>query len=224
MVWVLFLRSPCQWLMRMPNPRLPISKGVHGARAPCSARISAPSCIGSAADFGSVTSRWPSGERSWLLGANLTTDLGPHRVRLDAGANFGHLCLLLIADPEVALDNKSQDLDLLAQWSFRDDQWAPFVGWRTSSVSIDRGRQWQENLLLGASGKLPSVVTNRIQGRFGLELIFTIVRHGEGFEPEWFSIASDRHRRDLVSIDLFLRFDYVSPIHRNTDARRVARR
>jgi len=149
-------------------------------------------------------------DRSWHLGTKVSTDLGPHRIRAGGGVRFKQLSVTLITDPKVFIDNSEQDLDLVVEWKFRADRWAPLIGWRTSSVSIDRGRHWQEHLLVGATGTLPALLDGHVRSQFGAELVFTTIRHGDGFETEWFSIASDRHLRDLVSINLFLRFDYVS--------------
>jgi len=149
-----------------------------------------------------------NGER---IGTKVTTDIGPHRIRLGVGAQVAQVSVTLITDPKVFIDNSEQDLDLIVEWKFPSNRWSPLIGWRTSSVSIDRGRHWQEHLLIGASGLLPPLLWGHVRGQFGTEMVFTTIRHGDGFETEWFSVESDRHVRDLVSINLFLRFDYVTP-------------
>jgi len=141
-------------------------------------------------------------------GLNLRTDTGVHRVRIDAGLRLGPVDLTAVLDPKVFIDRRQNDSDLLAEYMFRPDGWAALAGWRLTQISIDRGTQFHHMLLLGASGGLPRLF-EVVFPRFGIELEANVLRHGGGLETDGISLASERHYLDLLSVNLFLRFDYA---------------
>lgn len=151
-------------------------------------------------------------EHAWHVGLNLRSDWGPHRIRVGGGARLGRLALNVVLDPTVIIDNNQNDIDAFGEWMFSPGGWAALAGWRTSSISIDRGRQWQQHLLIGASAGLPPLLDGRIRARIGSELVLSVVRHGQDLPTDWFSIKSQRHYRDLISVNLFLRFEYAAPL------------
>jgi hypothetical protein len=146
---------------------------------------------------------------SWSLhaGPNLRTDIGPHRVRLDVGVQHAAWSLTLVVDPKVVVQGTQNDGDVLVEREIRS-QWWVLAGWRTSWISIDRGRQWQHSLLLGGTAELPRLLGGRIVPRGGLELQATTLRHGNGLPTQWISFASQRDYQDLLSVNLFLRLHY----------------
>ena len=146
--------------------------------------------------------------RLWHTGLNLRTDTGAHRVRVDAGVRLGPIDLTAVLDPKVFIDRRQNDSDLVAEYMFRPDGWAALAGWRFTQVSIDRGTQFHHMVLVGVSGGLPRLL-GAIYPRFGLELEANVLRHGAGLETDGISLASERHYLDLVSANLFLRFDYA---------------
>ena len=150
-------------------------------------------------------------DRLWHTGVNLRTDTGTHRVRVDLGVRVGPVDLTAVLDPKVFIDRRQNDTDLLAEYMFRPDGWAALAGWRLTQISIDRGTQFHHMLLLGVSGGLPRLF-EVIFPRFGLELEANVLRHGSGLETDTISVASERHYRDLLSVNLFLRFDYAGEI------------
>lgn len=150
-------------------------------------------------------------DRTWHSGVNLRTDTGTHRVRLDAGVRLGPVDLTAVLDPKVFIDRRQNDTDLVAEYMFRPDGWALLGGWRLTQISIDRGTHYHHMLLLGVSGGLPRLF-EVVFPRFGFEFEANVLRHGSGLETDTISIASERHYRDLLSVNLFLRFDYAGEI------------
>jgi len=147
-------------------------------------------------------------DHDWHSGLNLRTDTGTHRVRLDAGLRLGPIDVTAVLDPKVFVDRRQNDSDLIAEYMFRPDGWAAMMGWRLTQLSIDRGTQFHHMLLLGVSAGLPRLL-EVIVPRFGLEFEANVLRHGAGLESDTLSLASEREYRDLLSINLFLRFDYA---------------
>lgn len=135
-----------------------------------------------------------------------------HRVRVDVGARRGALAATLVVDPKVFIDPLQNDTDLLLEWIPRPGGWAPMLGYRLTQSSIDRGRQFHDILLLGASAGLPALVDGRVRGRFGFELELTILRHGAGVETEVLSFASSRAIIDLLSVNSYLRLEYAGAL------------
>lgn len=149
---------------------------------------------------------------SWSAGLNLRSDYGAHRVRIATGLHIGRLAGTLVLDPKVLFDTRQNDVDLLVEWSFAPGGWAALAGYRLTQVSIDRGKQFHHELLLGVTAGLPTILGRRVRNRFGVELEVSMARHGDGLDTEWFSIESDRHFRDLLSLNLFLRSEFTSPL------------
>jgi hypothetical protein len=147
-------------------------------------------------------------DHDWHTGLNLRTDTGTHRVRLDAGLRLGTVDVTAVLDPKVFIDRRQNDTDLVAEYMFRPDGWAAMAGWRLTQISIDRGTQFHHMLLLGVSAGLPRFL-EVIVPRFGFEFEANVLRHGDGLESDTLSLASERDYRDLLSINLFLRFDYA---------------
>jgi len=190
--------------MRIDPARLPVAVAVAIAVAVAMTFSSAPGYA--------EVAPGDSTPRGWYAGINLRTDYGTHRVRAGGGVRFGRLATTLVLDPKVLYDSKQQDIDGLAEWMFKRGGWSGLCGWRVTQLSIDRGTQYHHNLLLGTSGGLPALAGGTVRARFGLELEATILRHGAGIETDWISLASERHVRDLLSANLFLRFEYAAPL------------
>jgi hypothetical protein len=147
----------------------------------------------------------------WSVGLALRSDYGAHRVRIPVGVHNAHFAATLVVDPKVFVDTKQNDVDLLAEWFPVRGGWAALGGYRLTQISIDRGVQFQHEILLGATASLPEL-SRRTQVRFGMEVEITMLRHGDGLDVEWFSVESDRHFRDLLSLNLFLRISYTSAL------------
>ncbi len=150
-------------------------------------------------------------DRGWFAGLNLRTDYGSHRFRITTGVHKGRLAGTIVLDPKVLFDARANDVDVLTEWSFAPGGWAALGGYRLTQVSIDRGVQYHHEMLIGLTAGLPALADRRIRMRFGIEVELSMARHGDGLDTEWFSIDSDRHFRDLVSLNLFLRAEYTSP-------------
>lgn len=151
-------------------------------------------------------------DRGWFAGLNLRTDYGSHRFRITTGLHRGPLAGTVVIDPKVLFDTRANDVDLLTEWSFAPGGWAALGGYRLTQVSIDRGVQYHHEVLFGITAGLPALADRRIRTRFGIEVELSMARHGDGLDTEWFSVDSDRHYRDLVSLNLFLRAEYTSPL------------
>jgi hypothetical protein len=147
-------------------------------------------------------------DHDWHTGVNLRTDTGTHRVRVDAGLRLGTVDLTAVLDPKVFIDRRQNDTDLVAEYMFRPDGWAAMAGWRLTQLSIDRGTQFHHMLLLGVTAGLPRFL-EVVVPRFGFEFEANVLRHGDGLDADTLSLASERDYLDLVSFNLFLRFDYA---------------
>lgn len=150
-------------------------------------------------------------DRAWHTGLNLRTDMGTHRVRIDAGVRLGPVDLTAVLDPKVFVDRRQNDTDLLAEYMFSPDSWAVLAGWRLTQISIDRGTHFHHMALIGATGGLPRLF-EVVFPRFGFEIEANVLRHGTGLETDTISFASERHYRDLLSVNFFLRLDYAGEI------------
>jgi hypothetical protein len=150
-------------------------------------------------------------DRVWHTGLNLRTDVGTHRVRVDLGARLGRFDITAVLDPKVFIDHRQNDTDLLAELMFTPDGWAELAGWRLTQISIDRGRHFHHHLLLGFSAGLPRLFET-IHPRFGFEFEANVMRHGSGLETDFIALSSERHYKDLLSVNLFLRLDYGGEI------------
>ncbi len=148
---------------------------------------------------------------AWQVGVQVSSDSDTQQARVDGGVHLGAWKLGLVVDAQPFADG-SDDLDATVEFHPSSDAWGLLGGWRTCSISIEQGRQWHQQLLLGATGALPRVFDGRLQPSFGGALAVTMVRHGDGLESDWLSLESARHVKDTVSLTLFLRFDYVSAL------------
>jgi len=147
----------------------------------------------------------PEGTLRLHGGLNLRTDVGVHPIRLDAGAQWASLDLLLVLDPMALVDGQ-MSTDLLAQW--RGDRGAAlFGGWRLTTIPLLDGSQLQHSLLLGAAAELPRWFDGLLGGQAGIELASAILKHGAGIPSQTISFASGRHYIDQVNFSLFLRLE-----------------
>jgi hypothetical protein len=169
-------------------------------------------CVAAARTASADVATGDESARAWHGGANLRTDLGAHRVRAGIGLRFGPIDTTVVLDPKVFIDGRQNDSDLLLEWYRCPGGWAALLGWRLSQVSIDRGHHYHEHLLVGVSGPMPPLLDRHVRSRFGLEIETTVVRHGSGIETDVISFSSERHWRDLVSINLFARLEFASPM------------
>lgn len=143
-------------------------------------------------------------ERAWHVGTNVRTELSTHAFRLDGGVRLGRLDLVGVVDPMVVFDGE-MDLDALALIGITRG-YSALAGWRAATLSLSGGRQFQETLLVGATGPLPSLGPVTLQ--FGIELATVIVKHGGGVPTDWTSFASSSHLGDNMNISMFLRIGY----------------
>lgn len=151
----------------------------------------------------------PDAAWGWHAGLNVRTDLGTHPVRVDGGVRKGALDLVAVLDPMSWTDGQL-DLDLMAQWRLSPAGYAAFAGWRSTGIGIAGGTQWQQKLLVGAAGALPSFFDGALQAQWGLELATLVVKHGGGLESEVLRLKSSRYWIDLLQFGMFARFSFDS--------------
>ena len=142
-------------------------------------------------------------DRDWHAGVNLRTEFGTHPVRIDGGARFGRLDLILVLDPMFWTDG-AIDVDLLATWRLSSAGWGALGGWRPSSIGLDEGRQFQHGLVLGFVGPLPRLGPIRVS--WGFEVVSILVKHGGGLPTD--TIGTDLG--DDINLGMFVRFDHAS--------------
>jgi hypothetical protein len=147
-------------------------------------------------------------EPTWHAGLNLRGDLGTHPIRIGGGAQIDRVDVSLVLDPMFWTDGQV-DTDLLAFWAPCPRAWGLFGGWRTSSIGLLDGTQFQEKLLLGVGAPLPQL-GHHIRARFHFELSTVIVKHGGGLPSDWISFASGRDFIDLVNFGVFVSFEYAN--------------
>lgn len=138
-------------------------------------------------------------------GLNLRTDLGVHPLRLEGGFRAGLIDAVLVVDPLIFMDGQSST-DLLLQ-ARADIGVAGFAGWRTTTLDVTTGTQFQQNLLLGFGLDLPQFFGGAVRGQWGVELALMLVKHGGGLPDEVISFESGRHYIDLVNFAMFARID-----------------
>ncbi len=146
-------------------------------------------------------------DRAWTAGVQLSSDSDTQEARVGAGVRSGIWKLGLVFDVQ-PMGGDSDDIDLVLEVRPGAESWGLIGGWRTCGIRIEQGRQWQEQLLLGAVGNLPRLLDGRIAPSFGVEAVSTIVRHGDGLETDWVSFASTRHIEDTLSLSMFVRLGY----------------
>src|SRR4051812_45288920 len=84
----------------------------------------------------------------WHAGLNVRGDLGTHPIRAGGGLEFGKVDTMLVLDPMFWTDGQ-HDLDLFAFWAPCSKAWGLLGGWRTSTIGLLDGTQFQEKLVLG---------------------------------------------------------------------------
>jgi hypothetical protein len=157
-----------------------------------------------------VFSNVASSDDTMHIGLQLSSDADTQQTRLGGGVRFGIVKLSGVVDAQLISDG-SDDVDLTAEVTPFESSIAVLAGWRTSCVSIERGRQWTQQVLVGATGALPSL-GDHVHASFGGVFNASIVRHGDGLETDWVSVASMRHIKDTIGFSLFVRFDYESAL------------
>ncbi|NVB84677.1 MAG: hypothetical protein HOV81_40260 [Kofleriaceae bacterium] len=149
-------------------------------------------------------------EPTWHAGLNLRGDLGTHPIRIGAGFQFGRVDTTLVLDPMFWTDDQV-DTDLLAFWAPCSRAWGLLGGWRTSTIPLLDGTQFQEKLVVGVGAPLPQL-GHHIRTRFHFELATVLVKHGGGLATDWISFAQGRDFIDLVNFGVFVSFEYANRI------------
>ena len=144
----------------------------------------------------------------WHAGLDLRGDLGTHPIRAGGGLQLGHVDTMLVLDPMFWTDHQN-DLDAYAFWAPCAKGWGLLGGWRTSTIGILGGTQFQEKLVLGVGAPLPRLTTY-LRERFVFELATVVVKHGADLPTAWISFASGRDFIDLVNFGIFLTIEYAS--------------
>ena len=147
-------------------------------------------------------------EPSWHAGLNLRGDLGTHPIRIGGGLQLGHVDTMLVLDPMFWTDGQVAT-DLLAFWAPCKKAWGLLGGWRTSTIGILGGTEFQEKLILGIGAPLPQI-GQHIRTRFHFEFATVVVKHGGGLPADWISFATGRDFIDLVNFGMFVSFEYAN--------------
>ncbi len=150
-----------------------------------------------------------SADSEWHVGLNLRPDLGAHPIRAGAGVQLDVVDLTLVLDPMFWTDDQ-HDLDALAFWAPCSRGWGLFGGWRTSTIALLGGTQFQEKLLVGVGAPLPNL--GPLRSRFHFELATVVVKHGGDLPSDWVSFASGRDFIDLVNFGAFVTIEYGKPL------------
>jgi hypothetical protein len=141
-------------------------------------------------------------------GLNLRVDQGAHPVRLQAGYQLRKLDATLVLDPMVATDGQL-DTDALVHWRVATAGWSVLTGWRTTTIGLQGGRQFQQKLLLGVGAPLPFFGHTPLRAVWSLELAAVVRKHGGGLPGEWISFDSGRDVIDLLNFGMFVSFEYA---------------
>ena len=144
---------------------------------------------------------------TWHAGLDLRGDLGTHPIRIGGGWQFGKVDTMLVLDPMFWTDHQV-DTDALAFWAPCKRAWGLMGGWRTSTVGILGGTEFQEKLVLGIGAPLPQL-GHHIRTRFFFELATVVVKHGGGLPADWISFATGRDFVDLVNFGMFVSVEYA---------------
>ena len=150
-----------------------------------------------------------SAQPRWHAGLNLRGDLGTHPIRIQGGIQLEHVDTVLVLDPMFWTDDQF-DIDALAFWAPCSRAWGLFGGWRTSTIGLLGGTQFQEKLLLGVGAPLPQL--GPFRARWSVELAGVIVKHGADLPSDWISFASGRDFIDLLNFGMFVSIEYGKPI------------
>lgn len=136
-------------------------------------------------------------------GLNLRADSGAHPVRGTAGIDTGPVDVSVTLDPMVVFDGQF-DADLLTTTRLSDGGWGLVVGWRSTAIGIEGGRQLQEKLVLGIGAPLPRIGDLPLRARWTFEAATVIVKHGAGLPTDWISFAEGRDFVDLINFGMFV--------------------
>jgi len=141
----------------------------------------------------------------WHAGLDLRGDLGTHPIRVGGGLQLGHVDTMLVLDPMFWTDGQ-HDLDLLASFG---EKYSLLAGWRTTTIGIAGGHQFQQKLIIGVGAPLPMIGGGSIRARWAAELATVIVKHGGDLPTEMISFASGRDFIDLINFGMFVTFEYA---------------
>jgi len=145
-------------------------------------------------------------DNSWHAGLDLRVDNGAHPIRAGGGLQLGpSIDTELVLDPMVVFDGQ-HDLDGLAIFG---KTYSALAGWRTTSIGIAGGHQFQEKLVLGVAAPLPVFGSAPLRARFAFELATVLVKHGGDLPTETISFASGRDFVDLVNFGMWVTFEYA---------------
>lgn len=140
-------------------------------------------------------------------GLNLRADSGAHAVRGIAGIDTGPLDVSLTLDPMVVFDGQF-DADLMTTTRLSEGGWGLLVGWRSTGIDIQGGRQLQEKLVLGIGAPLPRLGDLPLRTRWAFEAATVIVKHGGGLPTDTISFEQGRDFVDLVNFGMFVTVEY----------------
>jgi hypothetical protein len=143
----------------------------------------------------------------WHAGLDVRGDIGTHTIRAGGGVQLGHFDTMLVLDPMFWTDGQN-DLDAYTFWAPCPRAWGILAGWRTSTIGLLDGTQYQEKLVLGIGAPLPNL-TKHIRSRFVFELATLVVKHGAGLPTDWISFATGRDFIDLVNFGMFITVEYA---------------
>lgn len=155
--------------------------------------------------LGAATS---SASPAWHAGLNVRGDLGTHPIRVGGGLELGRVDTMLVLDPMFWTDGQ-HDIDALGFWAPCSKGWGLLAGWRTSTIGLVDGTQFQQKLVVGIGAPLPRL-SERIRARFAFELATVVVKHGGDLPTDWISFASGRDFIDLVNFGMFVTVEYAS--------------
>lgn len=146
------------------------------------------------------------GNRVFHLGINLRTDIGTHPFRFDFGVRTGALDVTLVLDPMIMIDGQ-HDADLMIAYA---KPWAPFAGYRLTTVALAGATHKQHKALVGLAANLPTIGSGAVAGQWGVEMSTLLVKHGADLPTESVFSSNGRDFIDLLNFGMFLRFEYGS--------------
>jgi hypothetical protein len=132
-----------------------------------------------------------------------------HPIRLGGGIQTEYVDFTLVVDPMFWTDDQF-DTDVLVFWAPCRRAWGLFGGWRTSTIGILGGTQFQEKFLAGIGAPLPQL--GPFRARWSFELATVIVKHGGDLPTDWVSFATGRDFIDLVNFGMFVSIEYGKPL------------
>jgi hypothetical protein len=151
------------------------------------------------------SARAASAEREVHGGLDLRTDLRAHPVRVPVGLRVDAIDVTVVLDPLVLADGQ-HDGDITVEWTPCGSPVAWLAGWRTSSIDLAEGRQWQHRSLVGGTTALGEL--GPLRARFGAELSVFWVAHGAELPTAWLDL--DRSITDRVRLGMFVRVEYAT--------------